>query len=120
MVKAIVLTVVIVLAVIGLTEILHSFCEWVLSGRRKQYVLSIVPCKKEEENLEYAIKSIYLQLKSQNHCKDCRIVLVDCGMDDETRKSAELLSKGNNCILLYSKEVLSEWLFEKFHLQIEP
>jgi len=41
-------------------------------------------------------------------------------LDDETRKSAELLSKGNNCILLYSKEVLSEWLFEKFHLQIEP
>ncbi len=120
MAQAILLTVITVLAVIGLADIIRSVSAWILSGGRRQYILSVIPCKGHEENMEYLIKSAYSHLKELYPCKSCRILLVDYGIDAETKRSCELLCKELDCVLLCDNEEASALLQEKFHLQIEP
>ena len=120
MAQAIFLTIIAFLAVIGLSDLIRTFSTWILSGGRRQHIISIVPCKGHEEDVEYMVKSIYAQLKQQHPCKSCRIILADSGVDEETKKACELLSEELECVSFCPQECISEILQEKFHLQINP
>ena len=118
MAQAIFFTVIAFLAVVGLADLIRAFSTWILSGGRQQYIISVVLCKGHEEDVEYMVKSIYAQLKQHHPCKSCRINLADDGVDEETKKVFQLLSKELECISFCPKEWVTETLSEKFHLQI--
>lgn len=120
MAEAILLTVLTVLAVIGITDLIHSLVGWMLSGGKRQYLISVIPCTREEENPEYTVKSICSQIREECHCKGHRIVLVDCGMTPKAKQTCTLLCNEMEEVLLLNKEEIDTLLQEKFCLQITP
>ena len=48
--------------------------------------ISIIPCDGHREDVEYLVKNTYVGMTDQCRCKNCSIILVDCGMDTETRE----------------------------------
>lgn len=118
--RAILLTLLTLLAVIGIADILRAFSSWVLSGAGHQTLISIIPCKNNADDLEYIVKSTYFRLKQQNHCRHCRIILTNDGADEQTVKICERLSRENDCIILCKEDEIDTLLREKFHLQIQP
>ena len=118
MAKAIFLTALTVLAVIGLADLIRSFSAWVLSGCRRQFVLAVIPCRGHEDDIEYIVKSTYHRLKEQYRCRGCRIILADGGLDAQTRKICEQLCRSLDCVSLWEEKDVGSLLQEKFHLQI--
>ncbi len=119
MAKAIFVTILTILAVIGLADLIRLLSAWILSGSGRQYIVSVIPCKGNEEEIEYIVKSAYSRLKEQYRCKECRIIIADSGIDPKTRKICEQLCHDIDGVILCEGHDVRNILQEKFHLQID-
>lgn len=117
MTEAILFTVIAFLSVIGIADLIRMLIEKILNGAQKQYLLSIIPCKGHEEELEYLVRNAYSRLSGLGS-SSCCILLVDCGMDEESRKICEIICEKLDCVELCQENELDCVLKEKFHLQI--
>ncbi len=120
MAQAILLTTLIILAVIGLTQVIRGISGWILTGGKKQYLLSIVPCDDKIDTPEYLVKSIDNRLREAFCCQDSRIVLLDTGMANTAKEAARQLCAQCDRLYLCERGEVAQWLAEKFHLQIDP
>lgn len=109
-------TMIAILSIIGITDIIRFLTAKILGGNRKQIVLSVIPCSGHEEDIELVIRSAYTQLGAagSNSC----ILLLDCGMDEETRNICRMIQNEIDCVHLCTEAELPAFLKEKFHLQI--
>ena len=117
MLEAILHTLVANLAVIGIADFIRLLIEKILGGAKRQLLVSLIPCKGHEEELEYLVATALTRLGS--HCSGgsgC-ILLVDCGMDEESRIIGELICRKHPCVELCEECVLGDVMKEKFHLQ---
>lgn len=118
MTEAILFAVLAVLSVIGIADLIRILTDKILGGAKKQYLLSVIPCKGHEEEIEYLVRSTYSWLSSRCSGGACCILLVDCGMDEETREICGLICEQLDCVELCEESELDHVLKEKFHLQI--
>ena len=117
MTDAILFTIITILSVIGIADLIRLLTEKILGGAKKQVLFSIIPCKGHEEELEYLVRNAYIRLSSHGS-GSCCILLVDCGMDEETREICGLLCDRLDCVELCEENELDRVIKEKFHLQI--
>lgn len=118
MTETILFTVIAILSVIGIADLIRMLTDKILGGAKKQYLLSIIPCKGHEEELEYLVRNAYSRLSGLCSSGNCCILLVDCGMDEETREICGLICEKFDCVELCGENELESVLKEKFHLQI--
>jgi len=88
------------LLTLGITELLRTFASWihipmVTAGEEKILVL---PLEGHQENIEYIIRSIIFDYSA--HFPKCRlkIVCLNLGVDRETQKICNLLSRDFSCV----------------------
>lgn len=91
---------------------------WILSGSGRQYIVSVIPCKGNEEEIEYIVKSAYSRLKEQYRCKECRIIIADSGIDQKQEKYANSSVTISTASFFAEGHDVRNILQEKFHLQI--
>ncbi len=88
------------LLALGITELLRNFASWIhtpmiTAGEEKILVL---PLEGHQENIEYIIRSIIFDYSV--HFPKCKlkIICLNLGVDGETQKICNLLSKDFSCV----------------------
>lgn len=99
MVEAIAYTVLLFAAAVGFVHLFGVLENKLLFRKRKTSVISVIPLSGRVEEIELLVRDL-LSLKHRNQLKQDAIVLVDVGMDDETRDICEKMSKDNSGIVV--------------------
>lgn len=101
------------LAAIGLTAVIFLLVSAVVHPRRRGTIpaAALVPACGTEEKLEYTVRT--LERSRYEEGGFARIIIVDCGLSDESRRVAELLCREAHDVLLARPEELPELLTEE-------
>ena len=78
--EAIFFTVMTIFSVIGIATVIQWLAGRFLSDAQNQHLISIIPCDGHREDVEYLVKNTYVRMTDQCRCKNCSIILVDCGI----------------------------------------
>ena len=99
------------LAAIGLMTLLFLLISALVRPRARDMLgaLAVVPCGAEDGGrLEYTVRA--LERARYEYGGFRRIVILDCGMDEDARKLAALLCRDSFDVILRSREQLKqEW-----------
>ena len=80
---------VVVLCLVGVMTILQAFCGWLLSPRKEDTMILLVPLRGHCEEAEMLLRSAVQRVRNMGG-KDRKVLLcVDCGMDTESRAVCE-------------------------------
>lgn len=98
------------LAAIGLTAVIFLLVSFVTRPRRRGTLpaIALVAVRGEEKRLEYTVRA--LEYARQEEGGFSRIVLVDCGMGEETARVAALLCRSGGRVSCCKKEELADIL----------
>ena len=82
-----------VLGIVGFVEVLRLFFQMLLTADawRESYV--IIPISGHKEDIEYLVRGVLFEEGWKNNLKSCHILVVDGGIDEETRAICELLGR---------------------------
>ena len=98
-------TVIAFLAITGVVELCRNVQQYFLGMPEKRVVFTIA-AKGRDENIEYVIRSIFFNAREQ-HYKLPDIIVVDDGMDSETREICEKLAYDLGCVRICRKHELA-------------
>ncbi len=80
---------------------------WAVFPASKTRCVVLYPVKGHREDVEYLLRALLKQVERGN-AKRLRILIVDCGMDEETRRICSLFLKDNPELELCGAQELSE------------
>ena len=61
------------------------------------------------------VKNTYVRMTDQCRCKNCSIILVDCGMDTETRDICNMLVHDLDFVKICGRSEIGTFVQENFH-----
>ena len=82
----------ILLAVVGMVEVVRGILFVFLDGKGESGVMMIVPICGHNEEAEYLLRSAAAKTRWFSGPNNRRVICLDCGMDEETRAVCELIS----------------------------
>lgn len=93
-----------ILTIIGLVEIIRMIILWFLHSPKEKSAILIIPIKEKTENIEQILRSAAAKVNflGEKYCK--KIICLDCGADDETKKICEKFCKDYTFIEYEKKE----------------
>ncbi len=113
--EAIFFTVMTIFSVIGIATVIQWLAGRFLSDAKNQHLISIIPCDGHREDVEYLVKNTYVRMTDQCRCKNCSIILVDCGMDTETRNICNMLVHDLDFVKICGRSEIGTFVQENFH-----
>lgn len=94
----------ILLAIVGLVEIIQSAAIYLLGTKNENNFILLIPMKGHVEDAELLIRNAITKMKNQ------KIVCLDLDMDDETRKICNIMSTKHRIIHVLNKNELKIFL----------
>jgi hypothetical protein len=107
--------VVVLLGLIGVTELVRLIVFWMLSPGRGEKMLIVVPVTGHDEEAEFVLRSAAQRAKWMGGKDEKRVLCVDCGMDEETRRICETICREYRFMEIVAPEELENY----FRLQGE-
>ncbi len=102
----------IVLALIGLLEILRTFIFWMLKTKNPGRLFLVLSFRGHDEQAEIALRSAAERAKWIG--ENVQIVCVDLGMDEQTRRVCKMASEDNPGLWVVSPEDLEKYWRDRF------
>lgn len=99
---------VVLLGLIGVTEVVRLIVFWMLSPGRGVKMLIVVPVFGHDEEAEFVLRSAAQRAKWMGGKDEKRVLCVDCGMDEETRHVCELVCREYRFMELVTPDQLNE------------
>ncbi len=110
------ISIIIVTSIIGLATIISTIIHR-SSLDQNQQLISIVPLSGHVEKIEYIIRSMLIQFKQTNIINSQPyIIIIDMGIDDETKKICYLFAEKNTNISICKKDELPSFINSNFIL----
>lgn len=103
----------IILAILGLIEILKFLLLSFLTYKNKEYMpkeILIIPLYEKNEGLEIFLRKLVFKMKWYNNTNNQRIIFLDLGMDRESKKIYNIISKDYDFLCLSSPDELVSFL----------
>lgn len=100
----ILLVILIILSIIGVSEVCRRIIFSMTSEKTSENHLIVIPIKGHCENAEHILRAAAQRMKWIGGCNGQGIICLDCQMDKETRKICELVCFDYDFIKVYSKE----------------
>lgn len=101
---------VLIFAVIGIAEILRTVAMCILSPKNEDKMIIIVPIKGHREDVEMLLRGASYKAKFCNVRKTPKLIILDCGMDDETLDICRVYCKEFNSEIRYYKDEMESVL----------
>lgn len=101
---------IVVLAIWGIVDLIRRLEQYLLSGKEKQYHIVVIPLQGHVENLEYIVRCAASQNLWHNKAMDAEVVLLDQGLDNESKAMCRSLCRDDSIILCdeyTAKDVIS-------------
>ena len=99
---------VVLLGLIGVTEVVRLIVFWMLSPGRGEKMLIVVPVTGHDEEAEFVLRSAAQRVKWMGGKDEKRVLCVDCGMDEETRHICEAICREYRFMEIVQPEELGE------------
>lgn len=99
-------------AIIGITETYRSIKHYMLAPTQGRAVFTL-SCKGHDEQIEYHVRSLANQANDMRFHGAPLIVIIDAGMDEETRNICEKLTKDLNGVTVCKNTDLSHLFCEE-------
>lgn len=98
------------LAAVGLASLMWAVVRIAAfpSGRSRRPAVAVVPAAGDGAGLEGQIRFL-LQIRGEQGVFS-RILLVDCGLNDEGRRAAGVLAKGSQVVAFCQKEEIGNYI----------
>ena len=106
--EQILLTIVLFLAIFGCAELIRLLALRILSPSRGAKEILVIPVAGHLENIEYIIRSAAVRRNWGRCAKNRPVLLLDAGMDEETRRLAEVACTAVKGVDLYTPQDLIE------------
>jgi hypothetical protein len=101
-------------AIVGAAEMFRSLCTFLLRPQENK-IAFLVASRGNDEQIEYIMRSLVFRAGVLNAvCKTPCIVIIDQGMNDETKKICDILSKEMGCIEICKSNELTTILNRDF------
>lgn len=104
------MSVLIVFAVIGIIYLVREITYFLFRNKNENSIMLITPVGKNCEKAEYILRGAAAKIKWISRNKSDCVICLDCDMDEETKKTCELLCDEYGFIKLVSKGELFEML----------
>jgi hypothetical protein len=103
-------------AIVGAAEMFRSLCTFLLRPQENK-IAFLVASRGNDEQIEYIIRSLVFKAGFLNTvCKTPYIVIIDQGMNDESKKICDILSKEMGCINICKSNELINFLNRDFQI----
>lgn len=109
--EGIMLIAVLLLALYGCAELISRMAARILRPAEEFAGIRVIPVGGHRTDMEYIVRSAAAQCK----CAGCRVLLLDTGMDEETRRIAERACKATGSVGVYEAADLNEMLHKCLH-----
>lgn len=96
-----------VLLLLGCIEIVRVVSLMIFKTKDDDKIMVVVPVSGHNEEVEYLLRSALAKLRWIGSVYE-RVVCIDCGMDDETRKICDIIKKDYPFIEVYTQEEFKE------------
>lgn len=97
---------VLILAVIGLCQLIGWAKQRIIFGKQAFSCVTIIPIKGNQENIELVVRAAIGDLRWNQKQRADQILLLDYGMDEETNMICQLLCKDMNQVQVLKPEEL--------------
>ena len=104
-----------VAAVIGFAEVIGWIQQKIIYGRNKFETVSVVPFTGHVENAELIVRDALNSLRWNNRRSPNTLIIIDAGMDSETRCICDILSEDLDGVAVCPQEDAGGVLAEKLH-----
>lgn len=104
-----------VAAVIGFAEVIGWIQQKIIYGRRKFDTVSVVPFRGHVENAELIVRDAMSSLRWNNRRSPSSLIIIDAGMDAETRCICDILSEDLDGVAVCTQQEAGGVLAEKLH-----
>lgn len=100
MIHTLFLTLFTILAILGLIDIINTFSRWIFENNISNLDSKtlVLPLMGQYENIEYTIRSILSYYSTEFPKCNLNIICLDLGLDLETKKICNILSRDYNCV----------------------
>lgn len=103
-------------AIVGAAEMFRSLCTFFLKPQGNK-IAFLVASRESDEQIEYIIRSLVFRAGVLNSvCKTPCIVIIDQGMNEETKKICDILSKEMGCIKVCKSNELHNFINRDFQI----
>jgi hypothetical protein len=103
-------------AIVGAAEMFRSLCSFLLKPKENKFTF-LVTSRGKDEQIEYIIRSLVFKAGLLNVvCKTPCIIIIDQGMDEETKRICDILNKEMGCIKVCSLNELTTILKNDFQI----
>ncbi len=110
------ISIIIITSIIGLASIVSAIIHKSTISQN-QHLISIVPLSGHVEKIEYIIRSMLIQFQQTNIVNSQPyIIIIDMGIDDETKKICCLFAEKNNNISICKQDELPSFIKSNFIL----
>ena len=82
------------LAIVGLCDLFRSVIFWIYNDRKEGEIILTLHLSGHREDAEYLIRGALQKLKAARGVSQKRLLVIDDGMDQETRNICEILLQG--------------------------
>lgn len=106
--------IILVAAVIGLTEIVSWVERKIVFGKQRLNIISVVPLSGKIENVELVVRNAVSNVRWNKAAKDARVILLDMGMDHETERICHMICSDINNVSVYTQEELKQEIPQLF------
>ena len=92
-------------AIVGFTEVWNRAKERFLlpGGRHVSFIISL---KGHEERIEYTLRTLVFKMRGISDDPEPMVIVIDLGMDEETKKICEVLAEELGCVRICSSKEL--------------
>ncbi len=104
----------VLLAVAGAADLVRYLAHWMLKSDNPGKLYLVVPIKGHEEGAEMMLTSAIERLQWIAG-EDKKVICMDCGMDEETRKVCRIIAAQNAGVEVCTAEELSEILGQQVY-----
>jgi hypothetical protein len=103
-------------AIVGAAELFRSLCSFLLKPSTNKFSF-LITSRGKDEQMEYVIRSLVFKAGLLNVvCKTPCIIIIDQGMDEETKKISDILSNEMGCIKVCKSKELATILKNDFQI----
>ena len=112
MIHAVCSIVSIFLVIIGVVEVARIAVLMILQTKKDEGMMILVPIRGHDEEAEYLLRSAAAKVKWFNTMRDQKVICLDCGMDEETRKVCTLIADNYRFMEIYDMKEFEEDLMK--------
>ncbi|MDR1565364.1 MAG: hypothetical protein LBS74_10440 [Oscillospiraceae bacterium] len=102
-------SVLIILVILGISQLLGLVSAWILTPRNAQKALTLIPVKGHVEDVELLIRSAVLRASWCSN-RSMNVIALDCGTDAETADICRKLAEESPLIKFCSSEELEDYI----------